>query len=53
MNINLERDTSPQFYHFLIINAKKCFDGHSLMVVLKCFNGSEIMDVILPKYVGD
>ena len=53
MYINLEMDTSPQFYYFLIINAKKYFDGHSLMVELKCFNGSEIMDVILPKYVGD
>ena len=45
MYINLEMNTSPQFYHYLIVNAKKCFDGHSFMVVLKCFTGDDIIDM--------
>ena len=37
MNINLGKETSPQFYHFLLINAKEIFDGDSLMVRFECF----------------
>ena len=32
---------------------KKKFNGHSLMVELECFDGNDIIDVILSKYVGE
>ena len=53
MNINLERDTSLQFYHFLVINAKTIFRTNSFMARLECFDGNDIIDVILPKHVGE
>ena len=53
MKINLERDTCPQFYHFPIITSTIIFDDHSLIVRLECIDGNDIMDIILPKCIGE
>ena len=50
MSINLEIDTS-QVYKCLITNSAKSFHGNDLNLRLKSFDGNNILDIIMLKYV--